>query len=100
MDIKLVNRGEQGEVIISGKLDSKTAPEAELILDDIAKRFNTVILNLSQLDYTSSAGLRIILKLQIKMDKKGGELYVKGANKVVMEVLELTGSAAFLNFID
>ena len=99
MDVKLVNRGTEGELYFIGKLDSASAPDVQKITDDVSGRFNKVILNLSRLDYTSSAGLRIVLKLQLDMNKKGGELYVKDANKTVLEVFELTGSASFLTFI-
>ncbi len=99
MDIKLINRDTQGELLFIGKLDSQSAPEAQRIVDSVVPRFKTIILNLSQLEYSSSAGLRLILKLQVDMNKKGGELYVRGANKTVMEVFELTGSASFLTFI-
>jgi len=99
MDIKLINRDTQGELLFIGKLDSQSAPEAQKIVDSVVPRFNTIILNLSQLEYASSAGLRLILKLQVDMQKKGGQLYIRGANKTVMEVFELTGSASFLTFI-
>jgi len=99
MDVKLVNRGKEGELYFIGKLDSANAPDVQKITDDISGRFEKVVLNLSRLDYTSSAGLRLILKLQLDMNKKGGELYIKEANKTVLEVFELTGSASFLTFI-
>ena len=99
MEIKLVNRGTQGELLFEGKLDSNSAPEAQKIVDSVVPRFETIILNFSRLEYTSSAGLRLILKLQLDMQKKGGSLYIRGANRTVMEVFELTGSASFLTFI-
>lgn len=99
MDVKLVNRGTEGELYLIGKLDSVSAPDVQKIVDEVSGRFDKIVLNLSRLDYTSSAGLRIVLKLQLDMNKKGGELYVKDANKTVLEVFELTGSASFLTFI-
>ena len=99
MDIKLVNRGNAGELILEGRLDAASAPDAELIIMQTADRFDRIILNLEKLDYTSSAGLRIIRNLQVKMNKKEGELLIRSANSMVMEVFEMTGFASFLKFI-
>ena len=100
MELKLVNRGDVGEVLLIGRLDASTAPAADKILSTLPERFNEIILNLSQMDYTASAGLRVILKLQKAMEHKGGSLKIKGAKKMVLEVFEMTGFASFLDFID
>ena len=98
MTIKLVNRGTEGELLLEGRLDSNTAPEAETIFAQAAERFDTVILNFAGLGYISSAGLRQLLKLQQTMRKKNGELILSHVNKMVMEVLEMTGFAGLLRF--
>lgn len=99
MTIKLVNRETEGELLLEGRLDSSSAPEAEVIFKEVGERFDRVILNLAKLEYTASAGLRIIRNLQVVMNKKGGELILKNVNKYVMEVLEMTGFASFLTFM-
>lgn len=99
MVIKLVNRETEGELLIEGRLDSNSAPEAEEIFTQVGDRFDKVILNMEKLEYTSSAGLRIIKNLQVQMNKKQGELALKNVNKMVMEVFEMTGFAGFLKFI-
>ena len=99
MDVKLVNRGTTGEVLLNGRLTSANAPEVEKIFNDVAARFETVVLNLSGLEYTASSGLRIILRLHQNMTKKGGLLQIKDASPMVMEVLEMTGMASYLSFI-
>ena len=99
MDIKLVNRDNEAELLLIGRLDSQSAPDTETIVMDAAGKYERIILNLEQLEYTSSAGLRIIRNLQVAMNKKGGELAIKNTNKMVMEVFEMTGFAGFLKFI-
>jgi len=99
MDVKLVNKGDTGELVFIGRLDSASAPDVEKICKSVVERFDTLIFNFAELEYTSSAGLRIILKINMDMNKKGGSLYIKSANKVVMEVLEMTGMASYLTFI-
>ncbi len=96
MTIKLVNRGTEGELFLEGRLDSHSAPEAEEIFVDMASRFETVILNMSGLEYVSSAGLRIIKNLHIAMNRRGGSLTLRGVSKLVMEVFEMTGFAGLL----
>ena len=99
MHIKLINRGEEGELLLSGRLDSSTAPEVEEILLQVADRFDCVILNMAELEYISSAGLRILKLLYMALRKKDGELQLRSVNKLVMEVFEMTGFAGLLTFI-
>mgnify|MGYP003545759656 CR=1 FL=1 len=77
MHIKLINRGEEGELLLAGRLDSSTAPEVEEILLQVADRFDRVILNMAELEYISSAGLRILKLLYMAMRKKDGELQLR-----------------------
>ena len=98
MEINLVSRENEGELILSGRLDANYAPEAEPIFREVAERFDRVILNMEQLDYISSAGLRVIKILHMAMKKKDGELVLSNVNKMVMEVFELVGFAGLLKF--
>ena len=99
MHIKLINRGEEGELLLEGRLDSTTAPDVEQIALQTAERFDTLILNMAQLEYISSAGLRVLKLLYMALRKKNGELQIRNANKLVMEVFEMTGFAGLLTFI-
>lgn len=96
MKIKLVNHGIEGELILDGRLDALTAQEAEKIFMDVAERFDSLILNMADMTYISSAGLRVIKLLHMKMRKKNGELTLTNVNKMVMEVFEMTGFAGLL----
>lgn len=98
MTIKLVNRNTEGELLLEGRLDTNTSPEAEEIFNEVSERFERVVLNMAMLDYVSSAGLRVIKKLHMAMRRKGGELVLKNVNKMVMEVFEMTGFAGLLQF--
>lgn len=98
MTIKLVNRGTEGELLIEGRLDTTTSPDAEEIFNEVSGRFDKVVLNFAELEYVSSAGLRVLKRLHMAMRKKGGELALKNVNKMVMEVFEMTGFAGLLKF--
>lgn len=99
LDMKLVNRGQEGELLLFGKLDSQTSVDAEKYFDEASDRFDHLILNMADLSYLSSAGLRILKKTHIKMNKKGGVLSLCNVNDNIMEVFEITGFAGLLNFI-
>ena len=98
MDIKLVNRGTEGELILVGRLDANSAPEAEEICRQVMERFDRLVLNLQQLDYVSSAGLRVIKIAHMGMKRKDGELVLINVQKMVMEVFEMVGFAGLLKF--
>ncbi len=99
MDMKLVNHGDNGELFIVGRLDSNSTPEAEEVFNQLAERFQSLTLNLEKLDYISSSGLRALKRLHVSMAKKGGSLELKNVNKMVMEVLEMTGFAGLLKIV-
>ena len=96
MQLKLVNRGESAEVLMIGRLDVNAAPEVERNLLEVAKRFSEVILNLEQLEYISSAGLRSLRSLYIALSQKGGSMCAINVPKQIMDVFEVTGFAFFL----
>lgn len=98
MNIKLINRGTEGELLLEGRLDSVTAPEAEAVFHQVAERFDKIVLNMAQLEYISSAGLRALKRLHMEMKKKGGSLVLTNVRKMVMEVFEMTGFAGLLMF--
>lgn len=50
------------------------------------------------MDYTSSAGLRVLLIAQQIMDEKDAEMTVRGVNDMAMEIFEETGFVNLLNF--
>ncbi|MBR3395980.1 MAG: STAS domain-containing protein [Firmicutes bacterium] len=96
MKMKLVNRGDSADVLLIGRLDVLAAPEAEKALLDIAGRFNSVTLDLAQLEYISSAGLRAIKSFYVAIRQKGGQYAVKNVSKPIMDVFEATGFVRLL----
>ncbi|MCR4715840.1 MAG: STAS domain-containing protein [Lachnospiraceae bacterium] len=97
MDIKLVDRGNEGELLMSGDLDTKTARDADALFAQMSDRFENITLNMKELEYVSSAGLRSIRNLYIKINQNGGKLTLTNVNENVMEVFEMTGLAGLLN---
>ena len=98
MNIKLINRGQEGELVLEGRLDTLTAPEAEEVFNQMAERFEKIVLNMAGVEDVASAGLRPLTGLPMAMKKKNGSLVLTNVRKMVMEVFEMTGFAGLLNF--
>lgn len=78
-------------VAMAGNLDAVTAPELESVLDECIQSGTTaLVLDLSETDYVSSAGLRVILKAAKDLYGKGS-FALSGPQEAVQEVLEMTG---------
>ena len=89
-------KSENGTLYVSvdGRLDTTTAPELERELGDL-EGTTDLIIDMKELDYISSAGLRVILKAQKTMNRKGAmKLINVGEN--IMEVFEITGFSDIL----
>ena len=78
-----------------GRLDTITAPEFEKELDASLANVTALILDLKDLSYISSAGLRVILKAQKQMNAQGNMKLI-GVNESIMEVFDITGFADIL----
>ena len=81
---------------IEGRLDTTTAPTLEKTINDILDGVTELILDMNQLTYVSSAGLRVLLSTQKKMNKIG-TMKLIGVCEEVMEVFEMTGFVDILN---
>ena len=99
MTIKLINRGTEGELLLEGRLDAVTAPEAEEIFLQMMERFEKLTLNMGGLQYISSAGLRVLKKTYMAAVRGNGVLELSHVNKLVLEVLEMTGFSGLLKIV-
>ena len=77
-------------VALEGRLDTTTSPELEKSLNESLDGVTELIMDLSGLEYISSAGLRVLLSAQ-KLMMKQGSMKVIHVNETVMEILEVTG---------
>ena len=77
-------------LIVSGRLDTQTAPELENELDIVLSGLKELTFDFANLEYVSSAGLRVILKAQKAMNAQGS-MKLTGVNDSIMEVFDITG---------
>lgn len=93
-----INKKAQGgelELALVGRLDTTTAPQLETELKRSIDGVTELTLDCAELEYLSSAGLRVLLAAQKVMNKQG-KMVVKNVNETVMEVFEITGFADIL----
>jgi anti-anti-sigma factor len=80
------------QVMVAGKINSLIAPEFEKALDEaIFGEPKHLIVNLKDVDYLSSAGLRCIIIIAKRLEKKEKKLAFVGASELVAEVVRITG---------
>ena len=89
MNIEKIKNDTVLELSLEGRLDTVTAPQLESAL---AGETDTA----EKLEYVSSAGLRILLKLHKEFASKQG-MIVKNVNEIVREVFDITGFSDILN---
>lgn len=99
LDIKNTVNGTELTVKLIGRLDTTTAPVLEGDLRKSVDNIEKLIFEISELEYISSAGLRVLLSAQKVMNKQG-KMIIRGANETVMGVFEVTGFVDILNIED
>ena len=86
------------EVKLIGRLDVKAAKEADASFEEITAKGHDIVLDLSELEYISSAGLRSLKRLHMSTRNNGISLTIKNVQYDVMEIFEMTGFAAMFRF--
>jgi anti-sigma B factor antagonist len=95
MIIEKKENGAELTLALSGRLDTMTSKqlEGEVPLFDGK---DSVILDFGKLEYVSSAGLRVLLAMQKKMNAQGGSMKLVGVLPEVREIFEMTGFSSIL----
>ncbi|MBQ1565096.1 MAG: STAS domain-containing protein [Clostridia bacterium] len=82
-------------IALEGRLDTLTAPELETLLSGALEGVETLTLDFEKLDYISSAGLRVLLSTQKKMNGQGS-MKVTHVNEIIREIFDVTGFSDIL----
>ena len=75
---------------IEGSIDSVTAPELHKIINESLSGVNSLVFDFANVDYISSAGLRVLLATRKNLSK-GGDMIIRNANQNVMDIFTMTG---------
>ena len=92
-----VNKKREGDfltVALEGRLDTTTAPDLAAELENL-DGVKSLVFDFANLEYVSSAGLRVILATQKTMNRQGS-MEITNVNETIMEVFEITGFADIL----
>ena len=96
MTINKKTNGSELTIALTGRLDTTTSPQLESAVNESIAGTETLIFDLQDLSYISSAGLRVLLSAQKVMNKQG-EMIIRNANDAVMDIFDVTGFIDILN---
>ena len=83
-------------IAVEGRLETTTAPELETVVKSELEGVTDLTFDFANLEYISSAGLRVILTAQKTMNKQGS-MKITGANEIVREIFDITGFSGIMN---
>ena len=95
MKIETTKNDSNATITVSGRLDTVTSPELEKELQSLAQ-IDSLVIDCADLEYISSAGLRVFLSAHKEFSKKGG-LTITNVSEAVMDIFEVTGFDQILN---
>ena len=96
MTINKVTEGDKLTIKIEGRLDTSTAPELESVVNESIDDVTELTFDLEKMPYVSSAGLRVFLGAQKKMQTKG-KMVVINVQDSVTDIFEVTGFSDILD---
>ncbi|MCL2663460.1 MAG: STAS domain-containing protein [Oscillospiraceae bacterium] len=99
MEIKKNEMNESIELILTGRLDTITAPKLQTVLSEALQSFEATELDFAEVAYVSSAGLRVLLQGQKIAQNTDKSLKLKNVSSEVMEVFDVTGFSGILTII-
>lgn len=95
-----IEREREEEVLtlkLSGRLETATSAAFQKVVDFELEEIRELKVDMKEVEYVSSAGLRVLLAAKKKMKAKNGSMTVHNVNEEVMQVFEITG---FRNILD
>jgi len=99
MDIKKNKYGKNLVLTVSGRLDTSTSPSLEKLIGEEIEGVEALTFDFTELEYVSSAGLRVILGAQKTMNKQG-TMVIAHANENIREIFDITGFSDILTLVD
>ena len=96
MNISKKLNGDRLDVVLEGRLDTLTAPDLEAELKPDLDSIKELVIDVKNLEYISSAGLRTLLMAKRALHNKG-TVKIVGANEIVKEVFSVTGFDSLLD---
>lgn len=95
MTIEKKLNGEELTIELTGRLDTTTAPGLEAELKRSVGGVTKLVFDFAELEYLSSAGLRVLLAAQKVMNKQG-KMIIRNVNETIADIFEVTGFSDIL----
>ncbi len=83
-------------IILSGRLDSSTSLQLETAINESINQIDYLILDMKDLDYISSAGIRVLISTQKKLNESQ-KFVIKNVCEEIQEIFDITGLSSMLN---
>ena len=98
MEIRQVKKGNELTVALSGRMDTNTSAQLEQALEGKLAGVEKLRLDFTNLEYISSAGLRVLLSLHKQCGAAGTDMLVANCTPVVQDIIDMTGFSGVLRF--
>ncbi len=100
MEVTVKEVNEVSVLSFEGNLDTNTAPQAQEQIDQLIDGGSSkILINFNELNYISSAGLRVLLATAKKLKATSGDLKICGLNQTVQEVFDISGFSSILSVV-
>jgi anti-sigma B factor antagonist len=96
MEINVRTDADERIIAIRGRLDTLTAPELQPELLDAVKANRRTVLDCGELEYISSAGLRVLLMAEKTAKAENTELAIRNVSSEIREIFDMTGFSGIL----
>jgi anti-sigma B factor antagonist len=100
VEIKIHQDGDVAVAVVSGEIDSKTAGAAQAELLPLIEKSGKAVLDLTQVTFMSSAGLRMLLLLSRHATAREGRLALVGLSDEIRDTMSMTGFLGFFRVAD
>ena len=91
--------GDTLTVKLDGRLDTNTAPDFQTEMEPLLNDISKLVLDFEKLDYSSSAGLRVLLTFEQEMEEQEKTLEVTHVNDIIHDVFDVTGFLDILTIV-
>ncbi|MCR5733935.1 MAG: STAS domain-containing protein [Lachnospiraceae bacterium] len=96
LNISKETEGTSLKLSLEGRLDTQTAPELDSVVTSSLEGITELIFDIKDLQYISSAGLRVLLATQKSMNNSAGRLIIRNVSEEVKEIFDVTGFSSIL----
>ncbi len=100
VNLAISSQGRATVIVIEGSIDGKSAPDVQQRVLQTTLSLERIVMDLTKVDYLSSAGLRMLLLLYRQVKARNGTIVLAGVSAEINDVMENTGFRKFFVMAD